>query len=225
MMIGIVCFLIAVCICTGAVQHFINSSAAENTTDEITISDITHGSVDSESSSETEMETAPNTAGVSTEKPTAKESKKADTSTTAKRETGTEKKHTETSVSETEKKETTTAPKKQEIVVTFSINSSKAYEYGADVPKYMLAPTPYTAENGATAFDALSELCSKNNLQLSYQSKSYILSIGGLAEKDCGAASGWMYKINGKKPNMSASKYVLKNGDTVEWYYVTSAKD
>ncbi|MDE6659675.1 MAG: DUF4430 domain-containing protein, partial [Eubacterium sp.] len=46
-----------------------------------------------------------------------------------------------------------------------------------------------------------------------------------LGEKDCGNGSGWIYKVNGVKPMMSASKYVLKNGDVVEWYYVTSPTD
>lgn len=49
----------------------------------------------------------------------------------------------------------------------------------------------------------------------------YVYSICGLAEKDCGSKSGWTYKVNGKMPNVSADKYVLKSGDKIEWIYVT----
>ena len=35
-----------------------------------------------------------------------------------------------------------------------------------------------------------------------------------------GGKSGWMYSVNGSAPNVSCGKYVLKDGDTVSWYYV-----
>ncbi len=49
----------------------------------------------------------------------------------------------------------------------------------------------------------------------------YVYSICGLAEKECGSKSGWTYKVNGKMPNVSADRYVLKSGDKIEWVYVT----
>ncbi len=49
----------------------------------------------------------------------------------------------------------------------------------------------------------------------------YVYSICGLEEKACGSTSGWMYKVNGKTPSVSADKYVLKAGDEIEWVYVT----
>lgn len=112
----------------------------------------------------------------------------------------------------------------QAITVTVSINCTAALECGADVPSsgYFLSAVSYTADEGATAFDVLSALAAEHNITLIYQNKSYIQSIGGLAEKDCGAGSGWIYRINGNQPNKSASKYVLSDGDTVEWYYVTN---
>ena len=76
-----------------------------------------------------------------------------------------------------------------------------------------------TFEKGATAYDAL---CATG---LSVTSKSsqygiYVSAIGGLAEKDFGGSSGWMYSVNGSAPNISCGKYVLKDGDRVSWYYV-----
>lgn len=45
--------------------------------------------------------------------------------------------------------------------------------------------------------------------------------IGGLAEKEHGGHSGWMYSVNGAVPMTACSNYVLSNGDSVSWYYVT----
>ena len=49
---------------------------------------------------------------------------------------------------------------------------------------------------------------------------AYIEGIGNLYEFDVGELSGWMYSVNGSAPNVSCGKYVLKDGDTVSWYYV-----
>lgn len=76
-----------------------------------------------------------------------------------------------------------------------------------------------TFKKGATAYDAL---CATG---LSVGTKSsqyglYVSAIGGLAEFEYGGKSGWMYSVNGSTPNVSCGKYVLKDGDTVSWYYV-----
>ena len=49
----------------------------------------------------------------------------------------------------------------------------------------------------------------------------YVSSINGLAEKEHGASSGWMYAVNGKLPNMACSAYKLVDGDSIQWRYVT----
>ena len=90
---------------------------------------------------------------------------------------------------------------------------------------YIIGQTQLTLKQGQTVFDALEAACEKNGVSLRYQSKSYITGIGGLNEKDCGGASGWMYRVNGENPMKGASKYMLQDGDVVEWYYVTSASD
>ena len=46
-----------------------------------------------------------------------------------------------------------------------------------------------------------------------------VRSIGGLAERDCGAQSGWLYKVNGELPQVSCKYYTLKAGDRVEFAY------
>ena len=45
-----------------------------------------------------------------------------------------------------------------------------------------------------------------------------------LASASCGTGSGWRYKVNGEYPDVGASKYVLSDGDTVEWVYTCDAE-
>lgn len=77
----------------------------------------------------------------------------------------------------------------------------------------------FTFNQGATVYDAL---CATGLSIASNQSSYgvYVSSIGGLAEKQHGANSGWMYSVNGSTPMTSCSNYKLKNGDSVVWYYV-----
>ncbi len=103
------------------------------------------------------------------------------------------------------------APKR--VTVSISVDSSAA-------DGSVSASGGFTFEEGATVYDAL---CA---LGLSIGSSDgihgvYVSSIGGLAEKQFGASSGWMYAVNGVRPNMACSAYALKDGDTIQWRYVT----
>ena len=78
----------------------------------------------------------------------------------------------------------------------------------------------FTFNEGATVYDALCAL----GLSVKAHGSSYgtyVAAIGGLAEKEHGGTSGWMYSVNGVAPNTACSNYVLHNGDSVVWYYVT----
>lgn len=78
----------------------------------------------------------------------------------------------------------------------------------------------FTFNEGATVYDALCALgLSVNAHGSSYG--TYVSAIGGLAEKQYGGTSGWMYSVNGSTPMTACSNYVLSNGDNVVWYYVT----
>lgn len=78
----------------------------------------------------------------------------------------------------------------------------------------------FTFNKGATVYDALCALgLSVNAHGSSYG--TYVSAIGGLAEKQYGGTSGWMYSVNGATPMTACSNYVLSNGDNVVWYYVT----
>ena len=44
----------------------------------------------------------------------------------------------------------------------------------------------------------------------------------GLAERDHGPQSGWVYSVNGVQPNYTSDAYVLHDGDSVIWTYVNA---
>ena len=77
-----------------------------------------------------------------------------------------------------------------------------------------------------TVFDALLCYCEEKNISLDYQKPSeniyktaYIKGIGGLYEGDCTKRSGWVYTVNGDKPNVGMSDYVLEDGDDIVIYF------
>lgn len=99
------------------------------------------------------------------------------------------------------------------VTVTVSVTSSA-------VGNPVSSSGTFTFNEGATVCDALCALgLSVNAYGTSYG--TYVAAIGGLAEKEHGAKSGWMYSVNGTAPMTACSNYTLKNGDTVVWYYVT----
>lgn len=99
------------------------------------------------------------------------------------------------------------------VTVTVSVTSSA-------VGNPVSSSGTFTFNKGATAYDALCALgLSVNAHGTSYG--TYVSAIGGLAEKEHGAKSGWMYSVNGTAPMTACSNFVLPNGANVVWYYVT----
>lgn len=99
------------------------------------------------------------------------------------------------------------------VTVTVSVSSSA-------VGNPVSSGGTFTFNEGATVYDALCALgLSVNAHGSSYG--TYVAAIGGLAEKEHGGTSGWMYSVNGTTPMTACSNYVLSNGDNVVWYYVT----
>ena len=99
------------------------------------------------------------------------------------------------------------------VTVTVSVTSSA-------VGNPVSSGGTFTFNEGATPYDALCALGLSINARPSSYG-TYVAAIGGLAEKEHGGTSGWMYSVNGKTPNTACSNFILKNGDTVVWYYVT----
>ena len=77
-------------------------------------------------------------------------------------------------------------------------------------------------DNEVNAFEALKYYCENNSIQLGYTGSgklAYVNSINGIKEKSEGPSSGWMYKVNGTFPNVSAGRYDLSSNDTLEWVF------
>lgn len=94
------------------------------------------------------------------------------------------------------------------------------------VPKdgYILKKTAVTFEEGENVFDVLLRETKARKIHMEHEffpiyKSEYIEGINQLYEFDCGAGSGWMYYVNGGKPDYGVSKYTLKDGDDIQIRY------
>ncbi len=82
----------------------------------------------------------------------------------------------------------------------------------------------YEIRQGDTVFDVLKRGCMEKGIHLDYSftpiyDTYYIKGIHNLYEFDCGDESGWMYKVNDQNPGYGCSRYVVKPGDRIVFYY------
>lgn len=107
-----------------------------------------------------------------------------------------------------------------------AVNNS-ALQDGISLPAdgILLADKQLTVNTGTTAYALTKEACNRAGLELVSQGTSYIQRIGPLGEKECGAQSGWIYRVNGRMVMTSADRYQLQSGDRIEWVYVTKPSD
>ena len=88
----------------------------------------------------------------------------------------------------------------------------------------ILPKATVTFYEGESVYDVLQRICKDNGIHMEASwtpiyNSAYVEGIHNLYEFDCGALSGWMYKVNGWYPNYGSSRYQLKEGDVVEWRY------
>lgn len=88
----------------------------------------------------------------------------------------------------------------------------------------ILAEKEVTFSEGESVFDVLLRETRNNGIHMEFvkspiYDSAYIEGIHNLYEFDCGELSGWMYSVNGWFPNYGCSKYVLNDGDRIEWVY------
>lgn len=79
-------------------------------------------------------------------------------------------------------------------------------------------------QEGESVFDVLLREMKNNQIHMEFENtplykSAYIEGIANLYEFDCGELSGWMYRVNGVFPNFGCSKYILHDGDKIEWLY------
>ena len=133
-------------------------------------------------------------------------------------------KQTTTKKQSTTKKQTTTKKQKQTLSVTFTITCSAAVGRVDGVPEsgYFLKGAGVSVSNGANVYEALVKCCDANGVAVVASNTMYgmyVSSIGGLAEFEAGKMSGWTYTVNGNYPPKACDKYVLSDGDKVEFIY------
>lgn len=75
-----------------------------------------------------------------------------------------------------------------------------------------------TLPAGSTVYDAIASCGVSFNAQATGYGM-YVSSIGGLAEKEHGDMSGWMYSVDGATPNIACSGYTLSGGENIYWWY------
>ena len=127
-----------------------------------------------------------------------------------------------------------TVDKKKSYTCTFSIECSTILNNLKDldpdkrelVPSngVILKPTKVTFYEGESVFDVLQRVCKEKGIHLESSwtpiyNSAYVEGIHNLYEFDCGALSGWMYRVDGWYPNYGCSRYQLKDGEKVEWRY------
>lgn len=83
--------------------------------------------------------------------------------------------------------------------------------------------TAVTVKNGSTAYDALKAACDRQGVTMNVSSSvygKYIVGFNNIDEKDCGAQSGWTYKVNNESVWQSCDKYVVQEGDAITFSFV-----
>lgn len=128
---------------------------------------------------------------------------------------------------------TTETPQTQ--TVSLSVTCQNAIAYGIlDNPNFqgVVPENGVYFDNGAVEFTAgesvltvLKRCLKSQKIVYNIGSDGYVKSIGGLSERDCGAQSGWLYKVNGELPQVSCKYYTLKAGDRVEFVYTCRMGD
>lgn len=106
------------------------------------------------------------------------------------------------------------APETAKITVTMTIKTDAdlwIYNMKVEIPQ------------GGTVYDALTEALSSTGMTAEGADKGYVKSITKdgvtLSEFDKGKNSGWIYKVNGEKPAVGLTDYVLNSNDEIVWYY------
>lgn len=84
--------------------------------------------------------------------------------------------------------------------------------------------TQVTFYEGESVFNVLQRELKQAKIHLEFvntpfYNSAYIEGIHNLYEFDCGELSGWTYRVNDWLPNYGSSRYVLQDGDVVEWLY------
>lgn len=92
---------------------------------------------------------------------------------------------------------------------------------------FVVSTTKVEMKSGDTAWSILQRMLDSRGISYDYSLSDkygsvYVESIAGDGEFDHGSGSGWMYNVNGWYPDYGASKYILNEGDRLQWRYTTN---
>lgn len=204
--------------CSGNTQSVDNSLSTTSQTEAVTQAQAGEDTATTEAATTADKES---TTAQSTSKAKTKNNKEKENKATVK---------LTTSKTTTKKNEPTV---KDEISCTLNVecksilnNMDKLKDGHSEyVPAngYIIKGYTYTAKAGFTAYDALKKACEDNGIKLTAKSSmygTYVSGINNIDEFDCGSQSGWMYSINGNRPNVSASSQRVTDGDEITFEYV-----
>lgn len=204
--------------CSGNTQTVDNSLSTTSQTEAVTQAQAVEDTATTEAATTADKES---TTAQSTSKAKTKNNKEKENKTTVK---------LTTSKATTKKNKPTV---KDEISCTLNVecksilnNMDKLKDGHSEyVPAngYIIKGYKYTAKAGFTAYDALKKACEDNGIKLTAKSTmygTYVSGINNIDEFDCGSQSGWMYSINGNRPNVSASSQRVTDGDEITFEYV-----
>lgn len=89
---------------------------------------------------------------------------------------------------------------------------------------WILKNTETKINDGESAFDVLERVMRDNKIPMEFSktpayNSVYLEGIANLYEFDCGALSGWQYRVNGVFLSFASSEYKVKSGDKIEFLY------
>lgn len=88
----------------------------------------------------------------------------------------------------------------------------------------LLARSRITVKKGTSVYNVLTDVCKASKIQLDAEytpvyGTYYVKSIAHLYEMAAGDMSGWLYFVNGVKPDVGSSDYKVSDGDAIRWSY------
>lgn len=89
---------------------------------------------------------------------------------------------------------------------------------------YILKPEQAVFYEGESVFNVLQRTLKQKKIHMEFSdnpiyNSAYIEGINNLYEFDAGTQSGWVYRVNDWFPNYGCSRYVVNDGDMIEFLY------
>lgn len=87
----------------------------------------------------------------------------------------------------------------------------------------ILKETEVSFDAGETAWDLLQRACEQQDIHLDAEDSAYgkyVKGIGQIYSGDCGAMSGWLFKVNDTFAEVGCDAYEVQQGDVVTWVFI-----